>query len=58
MNNILQSASKLVLLAVSLAVIAGLFTGKISGQQFMNVVMIVFTYYFTRRANKKGDENI
>lgn len=49
---IFKSASKIVLLLFALAVVAGLFTGKISGEQFMNVVMIVMTYYFTTRVNK------
>ena len=57
MSNLLKSASKIVLIIFAFALVAGLFTGHVDSQQFMNALMIVFTYYFTRRANKKGDES-
>lgn len=52
---ILKSASKIVLIAFAFAIIAGLFLGKVSEESFMTVVMVVFTYYFVKRADKKDD---
>ena len=45
---ILKSASKLVFVLMALAVIAALFTGKITGDQFMILASMAFTYYFSK----------
>ncbi len=52
-NTILKSASKLVFVMVAIAVIAALFTNKISGEQFMVLASMTFTFYFAH----KGDVN-
>ena len=51
---ILTSASKVVFLAIAAAVIAAVFVGKITGDQFLILASMCFTYYFTR----KGDTQI
>lgn len=55
--NIFKSASKIVLLAFAGALIAGLFLDKIAADQFMTIGAMIFTYYFTRRANKSDETN-
>lgn len=51
---ILESASKIVFILVSLAVIAGLFVGIIDPKDFMMLASMVFTFYF---ANKGSSDN-
>jgi hypothetical protein len=48
---ILNSASKLVFIAMTLAVIAGLFLKIIDPKDFMILASMVFTFYFAN----KGD---
>lgn len=48
MKRIYQSATKLVLLIFSLALVAGLFTGKVSEDLFKTSILMVLTYYFTK----------
>jgi hypothetical protein len=43
---ILSSATRVVLLLLTMALIAGLFTNKVSGQEFMSVIIMVVAYYF------------
>ena len=43
---LLSSATRIVLLLLTFALIAGMFTDKISGQEFMSVVIMVVAYYF------------
>jgi len=43
---IFKSATKIVLLMLSLAMIVGLFTGHIAGEQFMMIASMVFAFYF------------
>lgn len=50
---IFKSASKIVFIAVALAVIAALFTGHITGDQFMILAGMTFTFYFAN----KGEAN-
>lgn len=45
---ILRSASKLVLLSVALATVAGVFTGNISEETFKTFLLMVGTYYFAK----------
>ena len=54
MNEILKSASKLVLLIFALAIVAGLFTGQVSEDTFKVAALMVMTFYFTN----KGDPAI
>ena len=51
MNTILKSASKLVFVLITLAVIAGLFTQKITGDQFMILASGTFAFYFSHKGN-------
>ena len=46
MARLFKSASKVVLLLVSVAVSIGLFTGHVSSDQFINYLMLVGGYYF------------
>jgi len=50
-TKIMSSASKLVLILFSGAVVAGLFTGHVTEDTFKVAVLMVLTYYFT----SKGD---
>jgi len=49
MKDIMKSASKIVFLAMTIATIAALFVSKISGEQFLVLTSMAFTYYFTRK---------
>lgn len=51
---IFQSASKLVFLAMTMALIAGLFTSKIDPKDFMVLASMAFTFYFAN----KGEVNV
>jgi len=50
MKKIYTSATKMILILFALTLVAGLFTGHISEDQFMYIVIAVFSYYF---GNKK-----
>ena len=50
-KNIISSASKITLLLMASAIVAGLFTGHITEDTFKIAALMVLTYYFTR----KGD---
>lgn len=47
-----KSATKLVLIAISLALIAGLFTGKVEPKDFKDIAMLVFAFYFGQKVNQ------
>ncbi len=51
MAKLFESASKIVFMGVALAVIVALFTGHITGDQFMILASMTFTFYFAN----KGD---
>ncbi len=51
MQNILASASKIVFILMTLAVIAGLFLNKIDPKDFMILASMAFAFYFAN----KGD---
>ena len=53
MENILTSASKIVFILMTLAVIAAMFTNKITGEQFMVLAGMTFAFYFSN----KGDSS-
>lgn len=44
--NILSSASKIVFIAMALALIAGLFVGKIDPKDFIVLCSMAFAFYF------------
>lgn len=49
--NILESASKIVFILMTLAVIGGLFVGKVDSKDFMMLAGMAFAFYFAN----KGD---
>lgn len=54
MNNILGSASKIVFIMMALGVHAALFTGKITGEQYMVLAGMAFTFYFANKGESNG----
>lgn len=50
---ILTSASKIVFILMTLAVIAGMFIGKIDPKDFMMLAAMAFSFYFAN----KGETN-
>lgn len=53
MNTLFTSASKIVFLMMAVGVHAALFTGKITGEQYLVLASMAFTFYFSN----KGDAN-
>lgn len=53
MQNIISSASKIVFIMMALGVHAALFLGKITGEQYMVLAGMAFTFYFAN----KGEAN-
>ena len=49
---ILESASKIVFVALTAALIAGLFVGKVESADFIMLTGMAFTYYFAARSQK------
>lgn len=49
MQNILASASKIVFILMTLAVIAGLFFNKIDPKDFMILASMAFAFYFANK---------
>ena len=54
MNNLPSSASKIVFIMMAIGVHAALFTGKITGEQYMVLAGMAFTFYFAN----KGETNV
>ncbi len=48
---ILKSASKIVFILMAVATVAALFLGKVSGEQFLVLAGMAFSFYFSH----KGD---
>lgn len=48
---ILESASKIVFIIMALATVAALFIDKVSGEQFLVLAAMAFSFYFSH----KGD---
>jgi hypothetical protein len=48
MEKIFNSASKIVFVLMALAVISGLFLGKIEAKDFIMLASMAFTFYFTK----------
>lgn len=51
MTEILKSASKIVFILMAVATIGAMFIGKISGDQFLLLAGMAFSFYFSN----KGD---
>ncbi len=51
MTEILKSASKIVFILMAIATIGAMFSGKISGDQFLLLAGMAFSFYFSN----KGD---
>ena len=49
MKNIISSASKIVFILMAVAACVALFVGKISGEQFMVLVSMAFSFYFANK---------
>ena len=49
MQKIISSASKLVFLLMTLALIAGLFTNKVDAKDFVMLASMSFTFYFANK---------
>lgn len=52
MKNILESASKIVFILMALAVVSALFANKITGEQFMVLASMAFTFYFSNKGTE------
>jgi len=48
---ILQSAAKIVFILMAVAVVAGLFLGKIEAKDFMVLASMAFAFYFVTPSN-------
>ena len=51
MKRIFQSASKIVFILIAVTTCAGFLLGKLEAKDFIPLVAMAFTYYFTRSAN-------
>lgn len=51
MNNLLESASKIVFIMMAFGVHLALFTGKITGEMYMVLASMAFTFYFAHKGN-------
>jgi len=54
MQVIFSSASKIVFIIMTLAMVAGLFSGKVDPKDFFVLASMVFTFYFSN----KGDSSL
>jgi len=55
MNKLLSSASKLVFLLMTAALIVLTFIGKIDPKDFVAIAMMVFTYYFSNKGSQDNN---
>jgi len=55
MQNIFESASKIVFIMMALGVNLALFSDKITGEQFMMLSGMAFTFYFANKGDKNSD---
>jgi len=51
----MKSASKIVFILMAIAVIAGLFVGKIDPKDFMVLASMAFTFYFSNKGETSSD---
>ena len=49
--SIFQSATKVVLMAMTLSLIAFTATGAVEGKDFMTIALMVFAFYFGQKTN-------
>lgn len=57
MQNILSSAAKIVFIMMAAATIAALFVGKISGDQFLILASMAFSFYFANKGETTPSAN-
>jgi hypothetical protein len=48
MTNVITSASKIVFILIAIAVIVGLFVGKVDPKDFITLATMVFVFYYTK----------
>jgi hypothetical protein len=48
---ILNSATKIVLIIMTLAFIGLTYTGKVEGKDFFNAMLMIFAFYFGQKTN-------
>jgi hypothetical protein len=53
---LLKSAAKIVFLMMTVAVIAGLFIGKVESKDFMVLASMVFVFYFANKGETTTGE--
>lgn len=51
---ILKSASKVVFVLMAAATVAALFVGKVSGEQFLVLASMAFSFYFSNKGEAGG----
>lgn len=51
MKKIYSSATKLVLLAITMALIGFTASGTVEGKDFMTIALMVFAFYFGQKTN-------
>lgn len=51
MENISNSASKIVFILMAVALVVLTFVGKVESKDFMTASMMAFTFYFTNKGN-------
>lgn len=56
MNNIISSASKIVFITMAAGVNAALFTGHITGEQYMVLASMAFTFYFSNKGENQVED--
>tara|TARA_R100001086_G_C11848217_1_gene261032 strand:- start:19950 stop:20141 length:192 start_codon:yes stop_codon:yes gene_type:complete len=56
MTNIISSASKIVFIAMAAGVNAALFTGFITGEQYMVLASMAFTFYFSNKGSNQAED--
>lgn len=54
MAEIFKSASKVVFLLLAIALIAGMFVGKVDPKDFITLTAMAFTFYFTKQNPPTG----
>jgi uncharacterized membrane protein len=50
---LLKSASKIVFVLMAVATVAALFVGKISGEQFLILAGMAFSFYFSNKGEAR-----
>lgn len=58
MNDVTKSATKIVFILMAIAVIAALFVGKISGEQFMTLAIMTFAFFYKSNEKTTGPPDV